>query len=92
MNIVIIGAGEVGFNLAKVLSREDYDITVVDSNPDKCNRAKAALDVKVMEGDGASQRLLQKIDMLDVDDKSIRFIPAGTICVIDDFDPVIISC
>ena len=29
-NIVIIGAGEVGFNLAKSLSKEDHDITVID--------------------------------------------------------------
>ncbi len=67
MNIVIIGAGEVGFNLAKVLSREDYDITVIDNDPNKCNRAKTSLDAKVIEGDGASQRLLQKIDMNEVD-------------------------
>ena len=29
LRIVIIGAGEVGYNLAKELSREDYDITMV---------------------------------------------------------------
>ena len=33
LNIVIIGAGEVGFNLAKHLSEEDYGITVIDINP-----------------------------------------------------------
>ena len=67
MNIVIVGAGEVGYNLAKVLSREDYDITVIDNNPDKCVRAKNSLDAKVIEGDGASQRLLQKIDLKEID-------------------------
>ena len=33
-NIVIIGAGEVGFNLAKALSKEDHSITVIDINSD----------------------------------------------------------
>ena len=39
LKIVIIGAGEVGYNLAKSLSRENYDITVIDNNPAKCIRA-----------------------------------------------------
>lgn len=35
MKIVIAGAGEVGTHLAKLLSREDQDITVIDHDPDK---------------------------------------------------------
>ena len=65
--IVIIGAGEVGFNLAKSLSRENHDITVIDIDPQKCKRVKNNLDSHVIEGDGASQRLLQTIDMKNVD-------------------------
>ena len=67
LKIVIIGAGEVGFNLAKSLSRENYDITVIDINPKKCLRIKNNLDAHVVEGDGASQRILQSIDMKKVD-------------------------
>ena len=67
LKIVIIGAGEVGFNLAKSLSRENYDITIIDLNPDKCLRIKNTLDAHVIEGNGASQRILQKIDMKKVD-------------------------
>ena len=40
LRIVIIGAGEVGFNLAKSLSRENHDITVVDIDSQKCSRVK----------------------------------------------------
>lgn len=65
--IVIIGAGEVGFNLAKSLSRESYDITVIDLNHEKCLRVQNNLDAHVIEGDGASQRVLQQIDMKKVD-------------------------
>ena len=67
INIVIIGAGEVGFNLAKTLSKEDYNITVIDIDPKKCKRVKNHIDAKVIKGDGASQRVLQQIDMSEID-------------------------
>jgi len=31
IKIVIIGAGEVGYNLTKALSKENYDLTVIDT-------------------------------------------------------------
>ena len=67
LNIVIIGAGEVGFNLAKALSKEDHNITVIDISSDRCDRIKNTIDAKVIEGNGASQRILQKIDMENID-------------------------
>ena len=67
LNIVIIGVGEVGFNLAKYLSKEDHAITVIDVNPKKCLRVQNSIDAKVIEGDGTSQRLLADIDMDNVD-------------------------
>ena len=58
MKVVIIGAGEVGFHVAKALSEENYDITVVDIDPEKCQRASESLDVIVVEGNGASPNVL----------------------------------
>ena len=66
-NITIIGAGEVGFNLAKSLSKEDHDITVIDIDPVKCQKITNHIDAKVIEGDGCSQRILQNIDMSSID-------------------------
>lgn len=60
MRIVIIGAGEVGFHIAKALSQEDYDITVIELEPDKCRRIAESLDVIVVEGHGASPGNLTK--------------------------------
>ena len=65
--IVIIGAGEVGFNLAKSLSKEEHDITVIDIDPIKCQKITNHIDAKVIEGDGCSQRVLQSIEMDSVD-------------------------
>jgi len=67
LNIVIVGAGEVGFNLAKSLSKEDHSITVIDINPQKCSRLQNSIDARVIEGDGTSQRLLSDIEMEKVD-------------------------
>ena len=67
LNIVIIGVGEVGYNLTRVLSKEDYDITVIDISPEKCDRVTNNFDARVIIGNGASQRILQKIDMPNVD-------------------------
>ena len=67
LKIVIIGAGEVGYNLSKYLANEDYSITVVDIDEQKCSKVKNAIDARVLCGNGASQRILQKIDMPHVD-------------------------
>jgi len=67
MKVVIIGGGEVGFHVAKALSEEDYDITVVDIDPRKCRRASENLDVIVVEGNGASPNTLNEAKVGDAD-------------------------
>ena len=67
MKVVIIGGGEVGFHVAKALSEEDYDITVVDLDPMKCRRASENLDVIVVEGNGASPNTLTEAKVGDAD-------------------------
>ena len=67
MKVVIIGGGEVGFHVAKALSEEDYDITVVDIDPFKCRRASENLDVIVVEGNGASPNCLNEARVGDAD-------------------------
>ena len=67
LKIVIIGAGEVGFNLAKELSREDYDITTVDSNPEKIKHVSETLDVNTLEGNGASPLILRQAQVENAD-------------------------
>ncbi len=67
MKVVIIGGGEVGFHVAKALSEEDYDITVVDIDPSKCRRASENLDVIVVEGNGASPKILNEASVGEAD-------------------------
>ena len=67
IKIVIIGAGEVGYNLTNALSKENYDLTVIDIDPEKCQRINNSIDAHVILGDGASQRILQTINMEQID-------------------------
>ena len=61
MKIVIIGAGEVGFHVAKSLSELDYDISVIDIDHAKCSSANDHLDVIVNQGNGSDEKLLKNI-------------------------------
>ncbi|MFH1853337.1 MAG: Trk system potassium transporter TrkA [Candidatus Neomarinimicrobiota bacterium] len=67
MKIVIIGAGEVGFHVAKALSQENFDITVIEINSEKSRRIAENLDVIVVEGHGASPRNLTKARVQEAD-------------------------
>jgi trk system potassium uptake protein TrkA len=60
MFIVIVGAGDVGFQLARRLSREQHDITLIDADPNKVRRANEQLDAQVIEGSGSSLQVLRQ--------------------------------
>src|SRR5215207_3318244 len=58
MRTVVIGAGEVGFNTARMLSQEGHDVVLVEQDEALAERAADLLDVLVIYGNGASPRLL----------------------------------
>ena len=59
MRAIIVGAGEVGFQLAKFLSAENIDVVVVDKSKEKLKRISDKLDVALMEGEGGSPSILK---------------------------------
>lgn len=59
MKIIIAGAGEVGFHLAKLLSYESQDITLIDTNKESLAYAESHLDIRVLRGDATSISLLK---------------------------------
>lgn len=54
MKIIIAGAGEVGFHLAKLLSYESQEITLIDTKKSSLSYADTHLDIKVIKGDATS--------------------------------------
>lgn len=67
MKIIIAGAGEVGFHLAKLLSYESQDITLIDSDKDALSEADASLDIRVLQGDATSISVLEDADVESTD-------------------------
>lgn len=59
MRIVIAGAGEVGSHLAKMLSNENNDITVVDSSRQRLQALHETTDVITVEGNPSSIEVLR---------------------------------
>ena len=67
MKIIIAGAGEVGFHLAKLLSFESHDITLIDNKKSSLNIAENKLDIKTIEGNSASISVLKNADVENSD-------------------------
>jgi len=59
MRIIIAGAGEVGFHLAKLLSYEAQDITLIDCSRENLLYADNHLDIRVIKGDATSIAVLK---------------------------------
>lgn len=68
MKIIIAGAGEVGFHLAKLLSFESQEITLIDTKKESLVYAIDHLDIRVVKGDATSIAVLKdsKIDSSDL--------------------------
>ncbi|PID58398.1 MAG: Trk system potassium transporter TrkA [Ignavibacteriae bacterium] len=60
MKIIIAGAGEVGYHLAKHLSNEDHDITVIDIDQENLERVNSVMDVLTITGSSTSLQILKQ--------------------------------
>ena len=67
MRIIIAGAGEVGFHLAKLLSFESQNITLIDTDAESLSYADAHLDIKVLKGDATSISILKEAQVSSSD-------------------------
>ena len=54
MRIVVVGAGKLGYSIAELLSKEDFDVIVVDQDESQLEAAKNTLDVLTIAANGAS--------------------------------------
>ena len=67
MKIIIAGAGEVGSHLAKMLSNESNDITVIDMNEERLDALSAIADIVTVEGNPSTIHTLQAAGVADAD-------------------------
>jgi trk system potassium uptake protein TrkA len=67
MRVLVVGAGAVGFHVAKRLSEEEQDVVVIDSDPARSGYVGDQLDVLAITGNGASLPILEKAGVEETD-------------------------
>jgi trk system potassium uptake protein TrkA len=67
MKVIICGAGQVGWQIARHLSGERNDVTVVDNNPELVRRATDTLDVQGIAGHASYPDILERAGARDAD-------------------------
>jgi trk system potassium uptake protein TrkA len=67
MNIIICGAGRVGFTIAKQLSEQGHSITVIDQSSEDIQKIDESLDVKAIVGKATYPSILEKANASEAD-------------------------
>lgn len=67
MNIIIVGAGRIGRNLAKTLSDENHEVYLVEPQKNIAQKVSEKLDVKVIVGSGSDPDSLLKANIRSAD-------------------------
>lgn len=65
MRAIVIGAGVVGFDVAKLLSQAEHDVVVVDMDADALSHVNDKLDVLTVQGNGTSTTVLEEAGIRD---------------------------
>ena len=67
MRAIVVGAGDVGYDVARLLSLQRHDVTVVDTDPAKVAHVRDTLDVLAVVGSGTSAAALREARIEEAD-------------------------
>ena len=67
MKVVVLGAGEVGWHIAGRLAREKVEVTLVDRDQARLDQAAEAMDIQVINGQGADPETLTTAGLTEAD-------------------------
>jgi len=67
MKVIVCGAGQVGYKIARTLAQEDHDVTVIDQSDALVRRIGETLDVQAMQGFASRPDVLQAAGAADAD-------------------------
>ena len=67
MRAIIVGAGDVGTDIARLLSLQRHDVTVVDTDLGRIEAVRETLDVLAVQGSGTNAETLRQAGILDAD-------------------------
>ena len=63
MNIIICGAGEVGYSLAKYLSSDNMKVTLIDESVEKLEKISSSIDVRTLVGKSYNPKVLSEANI-----------------------------
>jgi trk system potassium uptake protein TrkA len=67
MKVIVCGAGQVGFNIARHLANEQNDVTVIDRSEELINKVRNSLDVHALVGYASYPDMLESAGAEDAD-------------------------
>ena len=67
MKVIVCGAGQVGFNIARHLALENNDVTVIDQSPELIRKVTDTLDVQGVIGHASHPDVLEQAGAADAD-------------------------
>lgn len=67
MKVIVCGAGQVGFNIARYLAQEDNDVVIVDHSAELTRKIVDTLEVKAVNGFASEPAVLEQAGAADAD-------------------------
>lgn len=67
MHIIVVGAGDIGFTLAKMLSYEQHNVVLIEKDLQKYQHAAENLDAQVLHANGTSYKILEQAGIQNTD-------------------------
>jgi trk system potassium uptake protein TrkA len=67
VKVLVCGAGEVGFNIARQLAAEDNDVVVIDHSPERIQKVGDGLDVQALLGFASHPDMLEQAGAEDAE-------------------------
>jgi trk system potassium uptake protein TrkA len=67
MNVIVVGAGRIGFHLARILLDEGCEVTVIDKDGDVCGDVEKELECGIVRGDATKPRTLEEAGVREAD-------------------------
>lgn len=67
MRIIICGAGQVGYHIAKQLVRENHEVTLIDKDPELIQKINDTLDAKAVLGFASHPAVLERAGAQEAD-------------------------
>ena len=67
MEILILGAGQVGTELSELLTNDGHNITIIDTEADRLQKASSQIDLKTVEGNASYPKILEQADIKNME-------------------------